>query len=56
MKITFESSYAAIMLDLLGITDVKPDEFAGIVNGKVFRNDIGSLIEMSDELGNSGLK
>lgn len=50
MKITFDKSAAKAILDLLGIKDVDPENFAGIVNGKVYTKDLPSLIEMSDAI------
>lgn len=48
-KITFSSDVAPQLIELLGL-DVGPKKFGGVVNGKVFGNDICSIIEMSDEI------
>ena len=48
--ITFDASAAAEILDMLKIKNILPEEFGGVVNGKAFRNDLCSLIEMYDEM------
>jgi hypothetical protein len=50
IKITIDKSCVSRVLFLLGIKGVNPKRFGALFGGKVYGNDLPSIIELADDL------